>query len=290
MKKIKLKISIETDFNSKNIKNYLAENLKKIFSANISCRDFENINVNLNTNTSKNDFVFIISHLDKTFAQYFNFNNTTELNMKKLNYEIDVFSKKIIQFSKENKQVFFFMWPLDINDNYMGNLNFKRGHKSWLINYINLRISEQLSSEKNLNLIDTNFLVLKHEAAIKIYDEKTKYLTNNYYSLDMIRLLSNHINYLIEDHYNPKKIKLIILDLDNTLWGGEAGEKKYNELEIGPNSIKGNIFQQFQKRLKAVKKYGVILAISSKNYEKNALNVFKKNKNMILKIKDFASV
>ena len=194
MKKIKLKISLETDFNSKNIKNYIKENLSKDFLTNITCKDYENININLNSNTSKNDFVFVISHLEKTFIQYYNFNNSVEVNEKKLNNEIDAFSKRVIQFSKNNKQVFLFLWPLEINDNYMGNLNFKKGHKSWLINYINLKVSERLSFEKNLHLIDTNFLVLRKEAAIKIYDEKTKYLTNNYYSLDMIGLLSNHIN------------------------------------------------------------------------------------------------
>ena len=46
------------------------------------------------------------------------------------------------------------------------------------------------------------------------------------------------------------KIKLIILDLDNTLWGGEAGERNSKDLELGPNSIKGMVFQNFQKRLK----------------------------------------
>ena len=290
MKKKNIQISLETDFNSKNINNYLKKSLNNNFNVKVASNDFENINTNLSQAVKNKDFIFIITHLEKTFIQYSIFHKNGEINISKLNKEINIFSSKIINLAKNNKQIYFFQWPLDINDDYMGNLNFKKGNKSWLINYINLKITENLSSEANLHLIDVNFLLLKNKLSLSIYDEKTKFLTNNSYSLDMINFLSKHINFLINDHYNSKKIKLIILDLDNTLWGGEAGEKKENELEIGPNSIKGAIFQQFQQRLKLLKKYGVILAICSKNYEKNALRVFKKNKNMILKIKDFASI
>ena len=290
MKKKNIQISLETDFNSKNINNYLKKSLNNNFNVKVASNDFENINTNLSQAVKNKDFIFIITHLEKTFIQYSIFHKNGEINISKLNKEINIFSSKIINLAKNNKQIYFFQWPLDINDDYMGNLNFKKGNKSWLINYINLKITENLSSQANLHLIDVNFLLLKNTLPLSIYDEKTKFLTNNSYSLDMINFLSKHINFLINDHYNSKKIKLIILDLDNTLWGGEAGEKKENELEIGPNSIKGAIFQQFQQRLKLLKKYGVILAICSKNYEKNALRVFKKNKNMILKIKDFASI
>ena len=290
MKKKNIQISLETDFNSKNINNYLKKSLNNNFNVKVASNDFENINTNLSQAVKNKDFIFIITHLEKTFIQYSIFHKNGEINISKLNKEINIFSSKIINLAKNNKQIYFFQWPLDINDDYMGNLNFKKGNKSWLINYINLKITENLSSQANLHLIDVNFLLLKNTLPLSIYDEKTKFLTNNSYSLDMINFLSKHINFLINEHYNSKKIKLIILDLDNTLWGGEAGEKKENELEIGPNSIKGAIFQQFQQRLKLLKKYGVILAICSKNYEKNALRVFKKNKNMILKIKDFASI
>ena len=290
MKKKNIQISLETDFNSKNINNYLKKSLNNNFNVKVASNDFENINTNLSQAVKNKDFIFIITHLEKTFIQYSIFHKNGEINISKLNKEINIFSSKIINLAKNNKQIYFFQWPLDINDDYMGNLNFKKGNKSWLINYINLKITENLSSQANLHLIDVNFLLLKNTLPLSIYDEKTKFLTNNSYSLDMINFLSKHINFLINDHYNSKKIKLIILDLDNTLWGGEAGEKRENELEIGPNSIKGVIFQQFQQRLKLLKKYGVILAICSKNYEKNALRVFKKNKNMILKIKDFASI
>ena len=87
-----------------------------------------------------------------------------------------------------------------------------------------------------------------------------------------------------------KKIKLIILDLDNTLWGGEAGERNFKDLELGPNSIKGLVFEDFQKRLKNLKNLGYLLAICSKNDLKNVKRVFKFNQNMILNFKDFSSI
>ena len=67
-------------------------------------------------------------------------------DQKQLKKEIDVFCNKVIQISKQNNRVYFFLWPLDINDNFFGNLNQKYGYKSWLINFINLKVSEMLSN------------------------------------------------------------------------------------------------------------------------------------------------
>ena len=289
MKK-KIKISLETDFNSKIILDKLKNfKKKKNLSIGFNVSNFENINLNFKNNLKDNDFVFFSSQIEKTFHS-FQESVLKGLKKEKINKEILLFCKNIVEISKKNKHVFLFLWPMDTNDSYFGNLSFKKGYKSWLINYINLKVSEFLSSIDNIVLLDLNFLLLRHDLKIEIFDEKTKYLIGSSYSYEMQSFLSDLI---IENIYNIlylDRVKLIVLDCDNTLWGGEAGEKKINELEIGPNSTKGYIFQSFQKRLKLLKKYGFILAICSKNYKKKVIEVFKKNKNMILNINDFSSI
>jgi FkbH-like protein len=81
--------------------------------------------------------------------------------------------------------------------------------------------------------------------------------------------------------------KCVILDLDNTLWGGVIGDDGYENIEIGTLGI-GKVFTEFQKWLKELKHRGIILAVCSKNNESVAKEAFLKNKEMVLKLEDIS--
>ena len=81
--------------------------------------------------------------------------------------------------------------------------------------------------------------------------------------------------------------KCVILDLDNTLWGGVIGDDGYENIEIGTLGI-GKAFTEFQKWLKELKHRGIILAVCSKNNESVAKEAFLKNKEMVLKLEDIS--
>jgi len=83
--------------------------------------------------------------------------------------------------------------------------------------------------------------------------------------------------------------KCIVLDLDNTLWGGIIGEEGFDNIKLGDNPV-GRSFVEFQKRLLALNKRGIILAINSKNNFDDAIEVIQKHPNMILKEENFACV
>jgi FkbH-like protein len=82
--------------------------------------------------------------------------------------------------------------------------------------------------------------------------------------------------------------KVLVLDLDNTLWGGVIGDDGVKKIKIGNKDNTSKSFLNFQKFLKKLKSKGVLLAVCSKNLEKNAKEAFKK-KNMPLKLNDFVS-
>lgn len=83
--------------------------------------------------------------------------------------------------------------------------------------------------------------------------------------------------------------KCIVLDLDNTLWGGVIGEDGFDNIKLGDNPI-GRSFVEFQKRLLALNKRGIVLAINSKNNFDDAIEVIQKHPNMILREDNFACV
>ncbi len=81
--------------------------------------------------------------------------------------------------------------------------------------------------------------------------------------------------------------KCIILDLDNTLWGGIIGDDGLGGIEIGELG-KGHVFSALQKWLKQLKEYGIILAVCSKNEEAAAKEPFEKHEEMILRLEDIS--
>ena len=85
-----------------------------------------------------------------------------------------------------------------------------------------------------------------------------------------------------------KRKKCIVLDLDNTLWGGVLGEEGISGIKIG-GDYPGNAFAFFQKSLLQLSRSGVILAVCSKNNEADVLEAWDKNPFMVLKQEHFAA-
>jgi FkbH-like protein len=85
-----------------------------------------------------------------------------------------------------------------------------------------------------------------------------------------------------------RSAKCLVLDLDNTLWGGVIGDDGLEGIVLGPGSGSGEAFADLQRYAKGLSERGVILAVCSKNDEKNALEPFKRHPEMVLKRSDFA--
>jgi FkbH-like protein len=81
--------------------------------------------------------------------------------------------------------------------------------------------------------------------------------------------------------------KLLVLDLDDTLWGGIVGDVGWEGLRLGGLDGEGEAFVDFQHAIKALKRRGVILAIASKNEESVALEAIKQHPEMVLRQEDF---
>ena len=82
--------------------------------------------------------------------------------------------------------------------------------------------------------------------------------------------------------------KAIIVDLDNTLWGGVIGDDGIGGIVFGAGSSEGEAYLSFCKYLKALSERGIILAVCSKNDPKIAAEVFNMHDEMPLTLKDFA--
>jgi FkbH-like protein len=86
--------------------------------------------------------------------------------------------------------------------------------------------------------------------------------------------------------FTPRR-KVLVLDLDNTLWGGVLGEDGVDGIAIGQEGI-GLAYREFQLAIRALARRGVVLAIASKNNSGDAWEVIDRHPEMVLRRRDFA--
>lgn len=82
--------------------------------------------------------------------------------------------------------------------------------------------------------------------------------------------------------------KCLILDLDNTVWGGVVGDDGWENIQIGHGLGIGKAFTEFQEWVKKLKNRGIIVCVCSKNDEDKAKEPFEKNPEMVLKLDDIS--
>jgi FkbH-like protein len=122
----------------------------------------------------------------------------------------------------------------------------------------------------------------------KFYSPKLWYLGGMKYAPIANSLITTEINRIMKAQNGLRK-KCLLLDLDNTLWGGVVGELGAKGIELSPYK-EGARFYDFQRRIKEIKESGIILGIASKNNWDDVKEVFEDNNNMILKEEDFVSI
>lgn len=81
--------------------------------------------------------------------------------------------------------------------------------------------------------------------------------------------------------------KCVIIDLDNTTWGGIIGDDGLENIQVGSLGI-GKAFSEFQYWIKKLKQRGIIVAVCSKNNEDTAKEPFEKHPDMVLRLEDIA--
>ena len=82
--------------------------------------------------------------------------------------------------------------------------------------------------------------------------------------------------------------KCLILDLDNTVWGGVVGDDGWENIQVGHGLGIGKAFSEFQQWVKKLKNRGIIVCVCSKSDEDKAKEPFEKNPEMVLKLEDIS--
>jgi FkbH-like protein len=151
--------------------------------------------------------------------------------------------------------------------------------------WVNLELG--LNAPSFLHICDWEFLA-NRLGGLAARDERSWFESKQPCSPALMVELAREAAHLIASLKSAPK-KVLVLDLDNTLWGGVVADDGLEGIELGDTSPRGEAFKAFQKYIVSLKQRGVLLAVCSKNDLARAQEPFEKHPEMVLRLDDIVS-
>ena len=208
-----------------------------------------------------------------------------KIAIKDLLEEVDKFASLIHGIAGQHKIILIPSWTIPTFHRGLGltNMNPVSGLENILMQ-MNLRLSEMLSSAPNIFMLNTQRWIF--QAGKFACNPKLWYMGKIPFNNTVFQEAAADIKAALRGILGQSR-KMIITDLDDTLWGGIVGEGGYQNLILGGHDPVGEAYVDYQLALKSMIKRGVLLGIVSKNNESTALEAINKHPEMKIALDDF---
>ena len=185
-----------------------------------------------------------------------------------------------------NKKIIYFNYP-EIEDtifgSYANKVESSFSYQIRKLNYELMNLSKQYS-----NLFICDIAGLQNIFGRRFMFTPNVYMTTEMvFSVNALPYVASRVVDIIAAIKGQFK-KCLILDLDNTVWGGVIGDDGIEGIELGHGLGIGKAFTEFQMWVKKLKQRGIIICVASKNNEDTAKEPFEKHPDMVLKLDDIA--
>jgi len=200
--------------------------------------------------------------------------------------EVDEFANQLIALEDRVDTVLVPSWTTPPKERGLGLLDMQNGIGiANTLMRMNLRLSEALADRTGFFVLNANPWIQR--AGESAYNPKLWAMAKVPFASNVFETAVGDVKGALRAVRGDTK-KLIVLDLDDTLWGGVVGEDGWENLKLGGHDPVGEAFADFQRTLKAMTNRGILLGIVSKNTEEVALEAFEKHPEMVLSPDDFA--
>ncbi|MDL1892486.1 HAD-IIIC family phosphatase [Sphingobacteriales bacterium CHB3] len=236
--------------------------------------------------SSKPDFAVVWTRPDVSVPAFSKILHFQSAPVATLMSEVDAFAEAVAFLGEHTNAVFVPSWTLPSYIRGNGMLDMKNaGGAANAIMRMNLRLTEQLEPHSNIFVLNAQRWI---EVAGKLAcNPKLWYMGKIAFSNDVFREAARDIKAGLRGMRGLAR-KLVIVDLDDTLWGGIVGDVGWQQLNLGGHNHIGEAYVDFQLSLKDLTRRGIILGIVSKNEESVALEAIKNHPEMVLRVDDFA--
>ncbi|HUA38734.1 MAG TPA: HAD-IIIC family phosphatase [Candidatus Sulfopaludibacter sp.] len=280
-----------SDFNLENLSAYLANNREPpLFRCEVA--PYGQVTQTLLDSTlpcwnPPPDFTLVWTRPEAVLAGFREALNGDTVEEANLEREVDNYAETIARAGKLSKTIFVPTWNVPTMHLGHGLLDLAPGlGVSRLLMQANLRLLRSLSGIPNVvPLHASRWIEMVGE---KAFNERLWHSGKIPFANEVFKIAAREIKAAIRGIGGGSR-KLIVLDLDDTLWGGIVGEVGWQNLVLGGHDPMGEAFVEFQRGLKTLTKRGMLLAIASKNEETVALQAIDHHPEMVLRRGDFAA-
>lgn len=256
----------------------------EVFDADYNQIDAQLLNPVSETYNFKPDYILLYIASEKIYEEFMQ----TELSLR--DDFADNMMNKIQHYwsliSNYSEAKILQMNFVEINDKILGNYSAKiQSAFIYQIRKLNYLLQEAMSKRDNVYPVDLLALQIQ-QGTNQLFNQALYYSSKVTIDLDALPYVASAVVDILKAMQGKIK-KCVILDLDNTLWGGVIGDDGVAGIEIGEYG-RGHAFTDFQLWLRQLKDRGILLAVCSKNDETVAKEPFEKNDEMVLKLSDFS--
>src|SRR5437763_8904899 len=279
-----------SDFNIENLSAYLKreKNLPAVDSVSISYGQvFQTLLDEKASGWSDDpDFVVVWTRPEGVLTAFRDLLSCSRVSDQDLDREVDSYAASQLRASKRTRAMFIPTWVIPQFHQTQGLLDLAAsGGAARALMRINVRLLESLAGAPTIHpLWGDKWIQLGGPAA---FNYRLWYLGKIPFSNEVFKAAARDIKAALRG-LNGQAKKIVLLDLDDVLWGGIVGDVGWEGLTLGGHDPAGEALVDFQLQLKALTRRGILLAIVSKNEESVAMEAIAKHPEMVLKLDDFA--
>ena len=233
------------------------------------------------------DFVIVWTRPESVLGSFRDVLDYREVSAQQLIREVDEFAALLSALGRPARTVFVASWTLPPYLRGLGLLDLKSplGIRGQLL-AANARLVQRLQPEPSIFVFDAERWM--SSAGRAPFHDRLWYAGKIPYANEVFIEACGDFKAALRA-LSGRTRKLLVLDLDGTLWGGLVGEDGWEALRLGGHDPEGEAFVDFQRELERLKRRGVLLAIASKNDEATALEALERHPEMILRPRDFVA-
>lgn len=225
---------------------------------------------------------FIWTRPEGVVPGYLNLLGGEKTDIDQLLAGVDAFAAAIKNFASKYRLVMVASWVQSQNGRGLGMLDWGSDGQASCLARMNIRLSEALASIRDVSMLDGQRWL---DAARPARDAKYWFSIKCPFTETVCQAAARDVKAAMRGASGLAR-KLVVVDLDNTLWGGIVGDDGWQALRLGGHDAVGEAYVDFQRSLKALSRRGIGVAVVSKNDEAVALGAIDSHPEMVLRRSD----
>jgi len=278
-------LAVVSDFNAELVARYLKAD-RSAPACDASCAPYGAVFQTLAAEPSDPDTssLFVWTRPEGVVPEFQRLLDGTGGDLGRMRVEVEAFANAIIRSASRRHLVLAASWSASRMSRGLGMLDWSEQGQASALARMNIWLADALADTANVYILDSQRWM---DAARTPRNPRYWHTMKCPFTEDVCRAAAADIKAALRGVGGQSR-KLVVLDLDNTLWGGVVGDDGWRSLRLGGHDAVGEAFVEFQHALKALSRRGIALAVVSKNDEAVALEAIDLHPEMIIGRGDLA--